>query len=76
MIITIPFEEFIPEIKQAYSDNKIKGIGIDFQYNGIYGYIEEKEVCVFDFSRYFKADNRYSSYEIFCGPTQILIEFV
>ena len=75
MVVTIPFEDFNQDIKQHYADGAIKGIGIDYQYNGIFGYIEDKEVCVYSFDKFFKADNRYCSYEIFCGPTQILIEF-
>lgn len=76
MILTIPFEDFNPKIKQAYSEGKVSGIGMEYQYNGLYGYIDNEEVCVYDFKRYFKIDNRYSSYEIYCGPTQIMIEFV
>lgn len=76
MILTIPFEDFNPKIKQPYSEGKVSGIGMEYQYNGLYGYIDNEEVCVYDFGKYFKIDNRYSSYEIYCGPTQIMIEFV
>lgn len=76
MVLTIPFESLNPAIKEAYANGDISGIGIEYQYNGLYGYIEKEEVCVFDFGRYFKADNRYCSYEIYCGPTQIMIEFI
>ena len=76
MILTIPFEDFNPNIKQAYSEGKVSGIGMEYQYNGLYGFLDGEEVCVFDFGKYFKIDNRYSSYEIYCGPTQIMIEFV
>ena len=44
MTITIPFEHLNPDIKWAYTNNLVKGIGIDYQYNGLYGYIGEKEV--------------------------------
>jgi len=76
MILTVPFEDFNPEIKQAYSSGEIKGIGIEYQYNGVYGYLNKQEVCVFDFTKYLRLDNRYSSYEIYCCPTQIMIEFI
>jgi len=76
MILTIPFEDLNPEVKKAYTEGKVSGIGIEYQYNGLYGFIDKEEVCVFDFKKYFKIDNRYSSYEIYCGPTQIMIEFV
>jgi hypothetical protein len=76
MVLTIPFEDFNPAIKQAYANGEIKSIGMEYQYNGLYGYLGKEEVCVFDFGRYFKIDNRWSSYEIYCGPTQIMVEFV
>jgi len=76
MILTIPFEDFNPVIKQAYSEGKVTGIGLEYQYNGVYGYIGKDEVCIFDFGKYFRIDNRWGSYEIFCGPSQIMIEFV
>ena len=74
MILTIPFEEFNSNIKQAYANGEIVSIGIDYQFNGLFGYIGDKEVEILSFNKYFKADNRYNSYEIYCGPTQILIE--
>lgn len=76
MVLTIPFEDFNPQIKQVYSEGRVKGIGMEYQYNGLYGFIDNEEVCVFDFNKYFKIDNRYSSYEIYCGPSQIMIEFI
>ena len=75
MIITIPFEHFNPDIKQEYTLGLIKGIGIDYQYNGIFGYIEEKEVEIFSFDKFFKADNRWNSYNIYSPPMWILIEY-
>lgn len=76
MIITIPFEDFNSEIKQAYANGEIRAIGMEYQYNGLYGYIGNEEVEVYSFNKFFRADNRFNSYEIYCGPTQIMIEFV
>lgn len=76
MVLTIPFEEFNEDIKAYYAANEIKGIGIDYQYNALLGYINGVEVEVFSFNRFFRTDNRYNSYEIFCGPTQIMIELI
>lgn len=75
MVITIPFEEFNSDIKKAYANGEIKSISIDYQYNGIFGFIDQKEVEIFSFNRFFKADNRYNHYELYCGPTQIMLEF-
>ena len=75
MTITIPFEHLNPDIKWAYTHNLVKGIGIDYQYNGLYGYIGENEVEVFSFNNFFKTDNRKNKYNIYCAPTQIVIEY-
>ena len=75
MILTIAFEELNNDIKAYYAAGEVKGIGIDYQYNALLGYVNGVEVEVFNFSKYFKTDNRYSSYEIYCAPTQILLEF-
>ena len=75
MVLTIPFEELNDDIKAYYAAGEIKGIGIDYQYNALLGYANGVEVEVYNFDKFFRTDNRYSSYEIYCGPTQILLEF-
>lgn len=75
MSLTIPFEQFEEKAKAPYLTGALKGIGIDYQYNGIYGYLNKEEVEIFSFIKFFKADNRYSSYEIFCNKKDITIEF-
>jgi len=75
MTITIPFEQFEEKAKALYLTGALKGIGIDYQYNGIYGYLNEEEVEIFSFDKLFKADNRYNSYEIYCNKKDITIEF-
>lgn len=76
MSITISYEELNPEIQESFLKGQIKNIGIDYQYNGIYGNIGDKEVCLFSFEKFFKADNRYSSYELIYDNLFILIKFV
>jgi len=76
MVLTIPFEDFNSDIKKAYANGEIKSIAIDYQYNGLYGFIGDKEVELYSFNKFFRADNRYNTYEIYCGPTQIMIEIV
>ena len=75
MIITIPFEDFNPAIKEAYANGEIKGIGMEYQYNGLYGYLDGKEVCVYDFSKHFKIDNRYSNVNLVQSKNFISVKF-
>lgn len=75
MVLTIPFEELNDDIKAYYAAGVIKSIGIDYQYNALMGYVNDVEVEVFNFTKYFRADNRYCSSEIYCAPSQILLEF-
>ena len=74
MNIDIPFRLLNENIKKDYLAGNIVGIGIDYQFNGIYGYIGDKEVEVFSFNPYFRADNRFNSYEIYISNRGILIE--
>lgn len=76
MTFTIPFEQFNEKAKAPYLTGALKGIGIDYQYNGIFGYLKQEEVEIFSFNKLFKADNRYSSYNIYCNSKDITIEFL
>jgi len=76
MLLQIPFTSLNKDIKHDFLNNKIKGIGIDYQYNGIYGYIDGKEVELYSFNSFFRADNRWNTYEIYCFDTGIQIEFI
>ena len=73
MTLLIPAEQVNEEVRDDFINERIKNVGIDFQYNGIYGNIGDKEVCVFSFEKYFKADNRYTTYQIEYDSTFILI---
>ena len=72
--IDIPFSSLNDNIKKDYLAGNIKSISIDYQFNGIFGYIEDKEVELFSFDRYFRADNRYNSYELHATNRGILLE--
>lgn len=76
MTLHIPFEDFNEDIKSFYLNKEIKSIAIDYEYNNICGYIGDKEVEIFSFNKYFKADNRYSSYELYITPEYIVVEYI
>ena len=76
MTLTIPFEQFNEKAKAPYLTGALKGIGIDYQYNGIFGFLNKEEIEIFSFNKLFKADNRFNSYDIYCNSKDITIEFL
>lgn len=77
MVLTIPFEQFNEDVKPYYAAGEVKSLSIDYQFNAIMGYTTNGvEVEVFSFKRFWKSDNRFHRYEIFAGPTQIMIEYI
>jgi hypothetical protein len=76
MLITIPFSSLTKEVKELFVANKLKSFCIDYQPNALMAWNGDKEIEVYNFSRICKLDNRFCSYEIYFGPTEILIEFI
>lgn len=76
MLITIPFSSLTKEVKELFVANKLKSFGIDYQPNALMAWNGNKEIEVYNFSKICKLDNRFCSYEIYFGPTEILIEFI
>ena len=74
MTIHIPIAELTSEIKTAYIEGRISHMSIDFAPNALLGRLDSKEVIVFDFSKFLWLDNRYSSYTIYTGTTELVIE--
>lgn len=75
MTVHIPLKDFNQAAKVPYITGTVKGIGIDYQYNGIYGYLAGKEIEIFSFDKLFKLDNRYNSVKIYCDPKEITLSF-
>ena len=75
MLITIPLSQFSEKAKKLYIANKLKSFGIDYQPYALIAWYEGEEIEIYNFSRICKLDNRYCNYEIYTGPTEILIEF-
>jgi len=83
MRIHIPVADLSPEIQELYTQERLGYFGIDYQYNNIIAgerkesiHLDEKwkEIEVFNFTKYLKMDNRFSSYEIHLTPQEIIIE--
>ena len=83
MRIHITVSELPLELQKLYNQNKLYHFGIDYQYNNLLAgvntesiHLEErwKEVEVFNFTKYLKMDNRFSTYKIELTPQEIIIE--
>lgn len=77
MTIHIPATQFNERARKLYLENKLKGIGIDYQPNAIMGWYEDEEIEIFSFKKVFMwMGNRYTSYKIFQNKTEIILEIV
>lgn len=76
MILHIHISEMEPKVRSKFLGNEIKGLSIDYAYNAVMGYVDEKEVKVVDFSKYFKTDNRGNTYNIYRTLTEIIVEII
>lgn len=75
MLVTVPLSSFTEKAKKLYIAGELKSFGIDYQPNSLLAWHGDEEIEIFNFSRVCKMDNRYCNYEIYPGPTEILIEF-
>ena len=80
MTIHIPISDLEPNIRTLYLENNIFELSIDYQPNAIVGYFKNnglyEEVEVFNFSKIFKMDNRFTSYKIYKRKTELIIEII
>ena len=75
MLITIHRRELESSIRKLFMEDKLSHFVIDFEPNALFARNDKEELEIYNFSRICKLDNRYTSYEIFIGPTEILIDF-
>ena len=75
MLITIHRRELESSIRNLFMEDKLSHFVIDFEPNALFARDDKEELEIYNFSRICKLDNRYTSYEIFIGPTEILIDF-
>jgi hypothetical protein len=75
MTIHIPISNLEPKVRKLYLEDKlIGGLGIDYAPNAIVSYYDGKIIEVFNFSKIMQMDNRYTGYNIYKNPTEIVIE--
>jgi hypothetical protein len=74
MTIHIPVSELEPQAKKLYLEGKLTELGIDYQYNWVDAWDGEKDIVVFKFKKYFKADNKFCTYKIHQNKSELIIE--
>ena len=74
MTIHIPISDLEPKVRELYLENKIQSLGIDYQPNALMGWVDGKEIEVFNFSKVCKMDNRWTGYKLYENKTEIIIE--
>lgn len=75
MLVTLHHSDFNQQIKKLFLENKLKHYSIDYETNNLLAWYEDVEYEVYNFTRVCRLDNRYVSYDIYIGPTEILLEF-
>lgn len=78
MIITLSLKDLNSKIQSLYLQDRLHNFSIDYHPNKLYAvdWTLNEEVEVFDFNRIFKMDNRWTSYKIHTGRTEINIEII
>lgn len=78
MIITILLSTDVdPTVADLILGHKLEGgYSIDYALNSLVSYYHGKEIEIFNFSKYLRLDNRWSSYEIQDYGTKINIKFI
>jgi hypothetical protein len=75
--IVILLSKDVPrETSELILEHKLEGgYSIDYALNSLVSYHNGKEIIIFDFTKYFRLDNRFSGYKIDDYGTKIVINF-
>jgi hypothetical protein len=76
-IIVSLHTDIAPHIAELIIDGKLEGgYSIDYALNSLVSYYKGQEIIIFNFSKYFVLDNRWSGYKIDDYGTKIVINFI
>lgn len=75
MTIHIPISYLDPQIKKLYLEEKLPDIHLDFAYNALMSYYDNKEIIVYSFGKYVILDNRLKPCSVFKNKTEIILSF-
>ena len=69
--------DIAPHIAELILDGKLEGgYSIDYGLNSLVSYLNGKEIVIYNFSKVFWLDNRWSGYKIDDYGTKIVINFI
>jgi len=74
MKIHIPITDLKASVQNLYSNGMIKHMVIDYAPNSIMGWVDGKEIEVFNFSKICRMDNRWTGYNLHPTESEIVIE--
>lgn len=70
-------KDIAPHIADLILNGKLEGgYSIDYALNSLVSYIDEREIVIYNFTKYLWLDNRWSSYKIDDYGTKIVINFI
>lgn len=68
--------DLAPHIVDLILDGKLEGgYSIDYALNSLVSYLDGREIVIYNFTRFFLLDNRWSGYSIEDYGTKIVIKF-
>lgn len=70
-------KDIAPHIADLILNGKLEGgYSIDYALNSLVSYVDEREIVIYNFTKYLWLDNRWSSYKIDDYGTKIVINFI
>ena len=75
MTVEIYYHDMEEDIAQMFTSNEFVSISIDYMFNAVMGWKDEKEFTIFDFTPFCRLDNRFNSYELEWDCDKIVIDF-
>jgi hypothetical protein len=70
-------KDIAPHIAELILDGKLEwGYSIDYALNALVSFLNGKEIVIYNFTKYFWLDNRWSGYKIDNYGTKIVINFI
>jgi hypothetical protein len=70
-------KDIAPHIVELILDRKLEGgYSIDYALNALVSFLNGREIVIYNFTKYFWLDNRWSGYKIDDYGTKIIINFI
>jgi hypothetical protein len=70
-------KDIAPHIAELILNGKLEGgYSIDYALNSLVSFLNGREIVIYNFTKYFWLDNRWSGYKIDDYRTKIVINFI